>query len=103
MLASARRRSILPSRARARMNFWKSKRRFHCAASAPARLERDRLSFPGKTFMRTLLSTLFADNLGVTVIEYAMLASLVAIVAVAAKASIGASVSGFFASVSSGL
>jgi Flp pilus assembly pilin Flp len=53
--------------------------------------------------MRTLLSTLFADNFGVTVIEYAMLGSLVAIVAVAAKASIGASVSSFFASVSNGL
>jgi Flp pilus assembly pilin Flp len=53
--------------------------------------------------MRALLSKLIAHNLGVTAIEYAMLGSLVAIVAVAAKASIGTTLSGFFTSVSNGL
>jgi len=65
-------------------------------------LERERYS-SGKTLMRAILSTLLADNLGVTVIEYAMLGSIVAIVAVAAKASIGTTLSGFFTTVAGGL
>jgi len=44
-----------------------------------------------------------SDASGVTVIEYAMIGSLIAIVAFVAKASIGSSLSGFFVSVSSGL
>jgi pilus assembly protein Flp/PilA len=43
------------------------------------------------------------DESGVTAIEYAMIGSLIAVVAVVAKASIGSSLSGFFVSVASGL
>jgi Flp pilus assembly pilin Flp len=53
--------------------------------------------------MRTFLSTLIAHDLGVTAIEYAMIGSLIAIVGIAAKASIGGTLSGIFASVSSSL
>jgi Flp pilus assembly pilin Flp len=60
--------------------------------------------------MRTILATLIADlsnlitdNLGVTAIEYAMIGSLIGIIAIAAKASIGATLSNIFTSVSSGM
>jgi pilus assembly protein Flp/PilA len=60
--------------------------------------------------MRTILATLIADlsnlitdSLGVTAIEYAMIGSLIGIVAIAAKASIGATLSSIFTSVSSGI
>jgi Flp pilus assembly pilin Flp len=53
--------------------------------------------------MWTILSALAANDLGVTAIEYAMIGSLIGIIAVAAKASIGATLAGIFNSVSSGL
>ena len=53
--------------------------------------------------MRTLYTRLIKDDAGVTAIEYAMIGSLIAIVGIAAKASIGGTLSGIFASVSSSL
>jgi len=53
--------------------------------------------------MRKILSRIMYDRRGVTVIEYAMIGSLVGICAIAAKASIGNSLSSFFTAVSNGL
>jgi len=53
--------------------------------------------------MRRILSSLVRDRLGITAIEYAMIGSLIAICAIAAKASIGNSLSGFFTTVATSL
>jgi Flp pilus assembly pilin Flp len=53
--------------------------------------------------MRAVLSRLIANNFGVTAIEYALIGSLVGMVAIAAKATIGTTLSGFFVSVANGL
>jgi Flp pilus assembly pilin Flp len=57
----------------------------------------------GAAPMRKILSRLMRDRLGVTVIEYAMIGSLIGICAIAAKMSIGKSLSSFFTAVSTGL
>ena len=69
----------------------------------PNKFEQDRREVIGKPPMRAILARLLLNNLGVTAIEYAMLGSIVAIVAIAAKASIGSSLSSFITSVSVGL
>jgi len=71
--------------------------RYHCSA--------DLISFSlfGAASMWRILSSLARDRLGITAIEYAMIGSLIGICAIAAKASIGTSLSGFFTTVATSL
>ena len=51
--------------------------------------------------MRTLFTNLIKDESGVTAIEYALIAALIAVAAIAAMTTLGTSISGTFAYVAS--
>ena len=51
--------------------------------------------------MRTLFTNLIREEFGVTAIEYALIAALVAVAAIAAMSTLGGSISGTFAEVAS--
>jgi Flp pilus assembly pilin Flp len=70
---------------------------YHCSADLIS------FSLSGAASMWRILSSLMSDRLGITAIEYAMIGSLIAICAIAAKASIGNSLSGFFTTVATSL
>ena len=53
--------------------------------------------------MRTLLSTLIRDESGVTAIEYALIAALIAVAAIAAFTLVGTNLSTTFSTVASKL
>ena len=50
---------------------------------------------------RTLFASLIGEEFGVTAIEYALIAALVAVAAIAAMSTLGGSISGTFAEVAS--
>ena len=51
--------------------------------------------------MRTLFTTLIKDESGVTAIEYALIAALIAVAAIAAFTTVGTNLSGIFNKVAS--
>ena len=53
--------------------------------------------------MRTLFTNLIKDESGVTAIEYALIAALIAVAAIAAMSTLGGSISGLFTKVAGSL
>lgn len=58
---------------------------------------------PRETSMKNLLSRFVADELGVTAIEYGLIAALIAVVIIGAIKTVGTSLSGTFSTVASSL
>ena len=58
---------------------------------------------PGKIIMRRLLKDLRTDERGVTMIEYALIAGLISVVAIALLTAMGGSVKNIFTSINNAL
>jgi len=58
---------------------------------------------PGKIIMRRLLKDLRTDERGVTMIEYALIAGLISVVAIALLTGMGASVKNIFTDINNAL
>jgi pilus assembly protein Flp/PilA len=61
------------------------------------------ISQPRRTHLRTLLTNLIKDESGVTAIEYALIAALVAVAAIVAMTTLGGSISGTFTKVANSM
>jgi len=59
------------------------------------------ISQPRRTRLRTLLTNLLKDESGVTAIEYALIAALIAVAAITAMTLVGTSLTGTFNKVAS--
>jgi pilus assembly protein Flp/PilA len=65
--------------------------------------ERDFFSHPRRIRLRTVLSNLIRDESGVTAIEYALIAALIAVAAIAAFTLVGTNLSTTFSTIAAKL